>query len=197
MPAFFDGHRIIDVDSFNGGLPYKADIDLTNSKYDQNTWYPVQLNESYGEIGSWNVLDVIQQRKVEIVLPFSQIYFSWGDHSNNDKGKNAYAHFLAEFMTDGWDTRNKDQNYGYIFDDNFNFVKDNKGPIKFKLLDKNNGAIAYLRGGGKYYISSNLSFNVIIWDKEATSNGESWEPKSDTPANDSRLLDLTILKSGG
>ena len=187
MSIYINGERV-HYGSY-GELPFNYEADLSNSKYDQNTWYPVELKNL--KLSNYAQVDfrTLRPEHINVYLPLDTFNASWGALRNS-----AYASFNAQIYVSNWGVRDARENMGIIFEHTFNKVSDNKDPIFIQIPNNTNQAMIYLRGGGIYQIECDMEHEIIIHDRQYTHNNETIGPTKEVK-NDSRLIDLMGLQS--
>lgn len=167
----------------------KYHVDLSNG-YDSNTWYPVRLKIN-ANLRTFDPRTEFMQ-KLKVLAPLGMYPAPWGEYHNNS----FYADLEASFFVSGWGVRADNSRNGFIWDNDFNKVKDAKNPIIINNPINANGAAIYLRGGTQYDLYSNMAFDQIdIVTEAATENGETFKPQSDVPESDPNLINFDTLKS--
>lgn len=170
----------------NGDLitPTKAVRIADLRSLDNDTWYPYRIR-STGQ-------GITQLTKVSVFADLdSSGSPSYGSHGSK-KGVFATMTFLAAEFS--WGVRT--EGWGYILDENNNYVSDNKKCIAVKLSNNQLGFFLYLRGGLQYKITFNADLVGTFYANGLTQNDETYNPVTVEPNNDPSLIDLKS-KLGG
>ncbi len=118
---------------------YEFAVDLSDSKYDQDTYYPVVINNS--------VPDTIVHSTYIVGTTLNGIKPSWSTHSS---GSNSTLQ--VRLKAAGWGTSDGDNN-GWIERNSYNWCSKPPAYVARQCL-YNSRAIFLLRGGGYYYVRS-------------------------------------------
>ena len=118
-------------------------IDLSDSSYDSNTWYPVRGTRLPG--------DGYAGIKVSVQLD-SGTKPSWSTHNSGFS-----VDFHIDTLRSGWGTTNADT---IIYADNFKFC--DQSPASYTQLTYGSLPILYLRGGGRYYVCATYNVDWTI-----------------------------------
>lgn len=143
-------------------------IDLSASKYNQNTWYPV--------IGT--ALPYNERTTIEISVALnSGTKPTWSTHNNGFS-----VNLDIQTQASGWGTNNINT---LIYNDQYSWcVSGAASPVSYKQLTNSSLPVIYLRGGGKYYVRSTYVATWTIQTETYTSDGQSVSPVSTRPTPD-------------
>ncbi len=133
-----------EVDSFMKGVQkeYSKVIDLRDSSYNINTWYPVVGRESSGYYQHLRCVSFLQQSGTP----------SWAAHAN---GFTVNVELLTQLGS--WGNRPART---IVFANEFKYIRNDVSAVGFRNLDEV-GNVFYLRGGGKYFL---YSYTPIQWN---------------------------------
>lgn len=159
---------------------YEIIADLTETKYDVNTYYPVVLNNRIPANG-YNTYECNVQLN-------SGSKPSWASHSSGFT-----CNLIARVKANGWGgTDGK----GWIEENYFQFC--DKMPAFIQQLSYTSKIVFYLRGGGKYFLYSPVQGSVSIYTAKTNTNSSSYpqyvEPTK-TPANQYVTMTPSIIGS--
>lgn len=143
-------------------------IDLSASKYNQNTWYPV--------IGT--ALPYNERTTIEISVALnSGTKPTWSTHNNGFS-----VNLDIQTQASGWGTNKTNT---LIYNDQYSWcVSGAASPVSYKQLTNSSLPVIYLRGGGKYYVRSTYVATWTIRTETYTSDGQSVSPVSTRPTPD-------------
>lgn len=125
-----------DVDNVADQLPWQTQGWVDATAYDENLWIPFVGNESMITKGYNRI-------RVSVSLNSGSTP-SWGTHQSGFS-----VEFDVETKTSGWGTSTRDD---IIHKDTYNWCS--VSPVSYKQLGYINKAVLYLRGGGKYHVST-------------------------------------------
>ena len=139
-------------------------IDLSASNYDVETWYPV--------IGTAISNNGVQEIKVSVQLN-SGTKPSWSTHSNGFA-----VDFHVQDQRSGWGTTSA---VCLKYVDTFNWTQAttktaNLSPVSYTQMTNSSFPVLYLRGGGKYFVSTTWNCSWAIKTSTYTSNSQSVSP---------------------
>lgn len=119
----------------------KTWIDISSSSYDVNTWYPVTGTEM-------NLGEGLQDIKVSVGLN-SGTKPSWSTHA---RGFSVDLH--VQDIAYGWGTS---RHHTLILADTTTWTTNNISPVSYSQMTNTSTPVLYLRGGGRYYISTSFT----------------------------------------
>ena len=127
-------------------------IDVSDTtKYKEDTWYPV-VGTMLPSVGACRT-------KVSVQLN-SGTKPSWSTHSSG------FAVDLdVQDQRSGWGTTNAKC---LIFLDTFNWVQGSESPVSYTQMTKGSLPVLFLRGGGKYHVSTDYQVTWQVHDKDYT-----------------------------
>ena len=139
-------------------------IDLSASKYDVDTWYPV-VGSSLSDNG-------VQEIKVSVQLN-SGTKPSWSTH-----GGGFAVDFQVQDQRSGWGTTPA---VCLKYVDTFSWTQAtsktaNLSPVSYTQMTNSSLPVLYLRGGGKYFVSTTYNCSWSIKTATYTSNNQSVSP---------------------
>lgn len=154
------------VDNVKSQLTWQKSLWLDASSYDENLWIPFVANTTIPTVGYGRI-------RVSVALD-SLTVPSWSTH-----GSGFSVEFEVETKRSGWNAATRDE---IIHKDTYKYCE--VSPVSYKQLTYGSLAVLYLRGGGRYYVSTS-------WDTSWTANpdGYTWVSGSYTqsaPASDTR-----------
>lgn len=153
---------------------------------DNNKWYPYRIYKNQ-DLTNESDPGITDLHKINIYAPLnisgSPSYGTYGT------SKGAFSIMTVLAAENAWGIRSKN-GFGYILDEDDSCVSDNKRCIAFKISSNRLGFIVYLRGGLKYQITFSSDLLGDLYANGLSINGETYNPTSDEPTNDSRLIDL-------
>ena len=155
------------IDTINTNLYWKTKtwIDISGSNYDVNKWYPVTgtaMNSGKG----------LQDIKVSVGLNSGKVP-SW---STNRLGFSVDLH--VQDIANSWGTS---RDYTLILVDTVRWVADNVSPASYSQMTHSNTPVLYLRGGGRYYVSTSFACTWIPRTSTYTIDGQSVSPQTSRP----------------
>jgi len=161
-------------------------IDLTDSKYDQDTWYPVKYN-------GFTLQDVNITHTCYAILGDGDNP-TWGSHNNG------FTSIKSVTLTNSvWGNYSK---VAYFTLNQELWVKNNQSHpsiIPYLFTEDANGFFWYLRGGGIYYLYlENKSLQATIYTSRTTfANNHYTEPTKNPPATNisNRLVTSDMLQT--
>ena len=173
----------------NEGVMYKQTLDLTNSKYDSDTWYPVQAKDGYRVAG----FDRIRvQRSLD-----DRGGAPWGTHPTS--GGHGFCVYNEAMMNhSGW-AAFPTHVYHLVNEHGFD---DGKSPVHIDELIENAGYLLWLRGGAFYDVYvNNTALKFEVHDDKVETATQSCSPTKIEPEdfalanaqNMLRYLDLSTL----
>jgi len=186
MSVFIDANKILTAK--DGQLPYTYLIDLRNSDYDQNIWYPVMLLPNpFTTVNAKVETSYIRPEHINAYMILDEAQINWGTHKGSAGGN-----LNCIVYTSNWGAIKQEKVPGIILSCENNWVKDNKNPITIQRFDNNNGITLFMRGGGYYHIESDFQHNPFIVKDSYTANEQTIVPTKN-PTNDPKILDLTNI----
>lgn len=177
--AFFDG---VDIetkrkDSITPKYHYK--IDLTDTKYDRNKWYPVSAFAAFAEINHTLCRGLV-------MLGRSDSYnVPWGTN-----GK-AIAHVLFDYSLSNWG--NRSTSLGYILDKDALNGAQKPNAIGIRLPQLSNNLVLTLRGGAIYHLYLDYPATVKASSDDLALTGNEKFSVTDAPVKDPNITDLVDL----
>ncbi len=127
-------------------------IDVSDTtKYKEDTWYPV--------VGTMLPSTGACRTKVSVQLN-SGSKPSWSTHSSGFA-----VDFDVQDQRAGWGTTNAKC---LIFLDTFNWVQGSESPVSYTQMTKDSLPVLFLRGGGKYHVSTDYQVTWQVHDKDYT-----------------------------
>lgn len=131
------------IDAINTNLYWKTKvwIDLSGSNYDVNKWYPVTGTPM--KVGAG-----LQDIKVSVGLNSGKVP-SWSTHQ---QGFSVDLHI--QDIANGWGTS---INYTLVLADTVLWTTNNVSPASYSQMTHSNTPVLYLRGGGRYYVSTSFT----------------------------------------
>lgn len=147
---------------------HKFKVDLTDDKYDSDTWYPVVCH-AYAE---GNIERILVKRGLD-----DKGGAPWGNHRiSNGHGFACYKDVLLNHTS--WDTF---MIYAYLLA-NWHSFDDGKNPVHVDEIAHNGGYLLWLRGGAFYNVETdieNASWN--IFEDGIKTNDYSFTPTKEEP----------------
>lgn len=139
-------------------------VDLSSPTYNQETWYPV--------VGTALSSNGVQEIKVSVQLNSGTTPI-WSTH-----GSGFAVDFHVQDQRSGWGTTSA---VCLKFVDTFNWTKAtsataNLSPVSYTQMTNSSLPVLYLRGGGKYLVSTTYSCSWSIKTSTYTSNSQSVSP---------------------
>lgn len=159
---------VLNGTEFKTRLNNRITIDLSDSKYDQNKWYPV-VGTALPYTGlSW--LRVACQLNTEAAV-------TWSSHNNGTFTAN------LEILTKagGWGTTNSST---IVLDYSWGWIKDDVCPVSYRQMNNSSAPVFYLRGGGRYYVYASYDAKFTVYTSAYTASGQTVDVQSSCPSID-------------
>lgn len=175
------GNLVGAINEVKSNLYWKTEkwIDISSSNYDQNTWYPV--------IGTnLSISGGLQDIKVSVGLD-SGTKPSWSTHPNGFS-----VNFHVKDIAQGWGTH---LNYTLILVDNTNWVTDTISPVSYIQMTNSSTPVLYLRGGGKYLVSTSFECSWTPYTTTYTVSEQSVSPVTSRPTPMGNLVLAPAINS--
>lgn len=148
-------------------LNIAKEINLTNSKYNENIWYPVVSTVSIPRGGMYRLKCAAQLD--------GNCMPSWSNHTYNN-GFTAILDLLT--IQSGYGTTDANE---IVLSYQQKFISDSKNPIGYKQLINSSKPVLWLRGGGIYQIYSEWNTEWTILTKSTTITNETILPMTTPP----------------
>lgn len=188
MIGFINGEKLFFADKATVTPQYQYDIDLRDSKYDRNKWYPVDVDLSQNDE---TITKTLSRGLIFLQLLDKDFNYSvpWGTWNN----RGATASFLFDYTLSDWGNRPK--SFGYILDKTADNGAEKPLAIGICLPQHSKDIVLSLRGGAPYHLFLDLPGKVKISTNDLTTAGNESFKVSDSPLNDGTFTDLVDLLS--
>lgn len=143
----------------------KVWVDVSGSSYDVNKWYPVTGT-------AMKVGDGLQDIKVSVALNSGKVP-SWSTHKN---GFSVDLH--VQDIANGWGTSQK---HTLILADTTTWTTNTISPASYSQMTNSNTPVLFLRGGGRYYISTSFTCTWTPRTSTYTISEQSVSPVTSRP----------------
>lgn len=148
-------------------LNIAKEINLTDSKYNENIWYPVVASISIPRGGMYRLKCAAQLD--------GNCMPSWSNHTYNN-GFTAILDLLT--IQSGYGTTDANE---IVLSYQQKFISDSKNPIGYKQLINSSKPVLWLRGGGIYQIYSEWNTEWTILTESTTITNETISPTTTPP----------------
>lgn len=148
-------------------LSIAKEINLTDSKYNEDTWYPVVATVLIPRGGMYRLKCAAQLD--------GNCMPSWSNHTYNN-GFTAILDLLT--IQSGYGTTDANE---IVLSYQQKFISDSKNPIGYKQLINSSKPVLWLRGGGIYQIYSEWNTEWTILTKSTTITNETILPMTTPP----------------
>lgn len=168
-PIYFSDGKPVACSIPLGGttLSIAKEINLTDSKYNENTWYPVVATVLIPRGGMYRL-------KCAAQLDGNCIP-NWSNHTYKN-GFTAILDLLT--ISSGYGTTDADE---IVLNYQQKFISDSKNPIGYKQLINSSKPVLWLRGGGIYQIYSEWNTEWTILTESTTITNETISPVTTSP----------------
>ena len=143
----------------------KTWVDISSSSYDVNKWYPVTGTGMKSGDG-------LQDIKVSVGLNSGKVP-SWSTHS---QGFSVDLHI--QDIANGWNTS---KSHTLILADTTAWTISSISPVSYSQMTNSSTPVLYLRGGGRYYISTSFTCTWTPRTSTYTVNEQSVSPVTSRP----------------
>lgn len=148
-------------------LSIAKEINLTDSKYNEDTWYPVVATVLIPRGGMYRLKCAAQLD--------GNCMPSWSNHTYNN-GFTAILDLLT--IQSGYGTTDANE---IVLSYQQKFISDSKNPIGYKQLINSSKPVLWLRGGGIYQIYSEWNTEWTILTESTTITNETISPMTTPP----------------
>lgn len=148
-------------------LSIAKEINLTDSKYNEDTWYPVVATVLIPRGGMYRLKCAAQLD--------GNCMPSWSNHTYNN-GFTAILDLLT--IQSGYGTTDANE---IVLSYQQKFISDSKNPIGYKQLINSSKPVLWLRGGGIYQIYSEWNTEWTILTESTTITNETISPVTTSP----------------
>ena len=161
------GNLVGAINEVKSNLYWKTEkwIDVSSSTYDQNTWYPV-IGTALPTSGG------LQDIKVNAALN-ADTKPSWSAHEAGFA-----VNFHVKDIANGWGVH---QDYTLILVDNTRWVTNAISPVSYIQMIHSSTPVLYLRGGGKYLVSTSFECSWTPYTTTYTVSEQSVSPVTSRP----------------
>nr|DAL62447.1 MAG TPA_asm: BppU domain protein [Caudoviricetes sp.] len=168
-PIYFSDGKPVACSIPLGGttLSIAKEINLTDSKYNEDTWYPVVATVLIPRGGMYRLKCAAQLD--------GNCMPSWSNHTYNN-GFTAILDLLT--IQSGYGTTDANE---IVLSYQQKFISDSKNPIGYKQLINSSKPVLWLRGGGIYQIYSEWNTEWTILTKSTTITNETILPMTTPP----------------
>jgi len=169
QPIYFSDGKPVACSIPLGGttLSIAKEINLTDSKYNENIWYPVVATVLIPRGGMYRLKCAAQLD--------GNCMPSWSNHTYNN-GFTAILDLLT--IQSGYGTTDANE---IVLSYQQKFISDSKNPIGYKQLINSSKPVLWLRGGGIYQIYSEWNTEWTILTKSTTITNETILPMTTPP----------------
>jgi len=169
QPIYFSDGKPVACSIPLGGttLSIAKEINLTDSKYNEDTWYPVVATVLIPRGGMYRLKCAAQLD--------GNCMPSWSNHTYNN-GFTAILDLLT--IQSGYGTTDANE---IVLSYQQKFISDSKNPIGYKQLINSSKPVLWLRGGGIYQIYSEWNTEWTILTKSTTITNETILPMTTPP----------------
>lgn len=168
-PIYFSDGKPVACSIPLGGttLSIAKEINLTDSKYNEDTWYPVVATVLIPRGGMYRLKCAAQLD--------GNCMPSWSNHTYNN-GFTAILDLLT--IQSGYGTTDANE---IVLSYQQKFISDSKNPIGYKQLINSSKPVLWLRGGGIYQIYSEWNTEWTILTESTTITNETISPVTTSP----------------
>lgn len=169
QPIYFSDGKPVACSIPLGGttLSIAKEINLTDSKYNENIWYPVVATVLIPRGGMYRLKCAAQLD--------GNCMPSWSNHTYNN-GFTAILDLLT--IQSGYGTTDANE---IVLSYQQKFISDSKNPIGYKQLINSSKPVLWLRGGGIYQIYSEWNTEWTILTESTTITNETISPVTTSP----------------
>lgn len=169
QPIYFSDGKPVACSIPLGGttLSIAKEINLTDSKYNENIWYPVVATVLIPRGGMYRLKCAAQLD--------GNCMPSWSNHTYNN-GFTAILDLLT--IQSGYGTTDANE---IVLSYQQKFISDSKNPIGYKQLINSSKPVLWLRGGGIYQIYSEWNTKWTILTESTTITNETISPVTTSP----------------
>lgn len=169
QPIYFSDGKPVACSIPLGGttLSIAKEINLTDSKYNENIWYPVVATVLIPRGGMYRLKCAAQLD--------GNCMPSWSNHTYNN-GFTAILDLLT--IQSGYGTTDANE---IVLSYQQKFISDSKNPIGYKQLINSSKPVLWLRGGGIYQIYSEWNTEWTILTEFTTITNETISPVTTSP----------------
>lgn len=169
QPIYFSDGKPVACSIPLGGttLSIAKEINLTDSKYNENIWYPVVATVLIPRGGMYRLKCAAQLD--------GNCMPSWSNHTYNN-GFTAILDLLT--IQSGYGTTDANE---IVLSYQQKFISDSKNPIGYKQLINSSKPVLWLRGGGIYQIYSEWNTEWTILTEYTTITNETISPVTTSP----------------
>lgn len=159
---------VLNGTEFKSRLNNRITIDLSDSKYDQNKWYPVVGTDLPDTGLVW--LCVACQLNTEAAV-------TWSSHDSGTFTAN------LEILTkaNGWGRTNSST---IVLDYSWGWTKDNVCPVSYCQMSHSSKPVFYLRGGGRYFVYASYDVKFTVYTSAYTAEDQTVDVQSSCPSID-------------
>lgn len=169
QPIYFSDGKPVACSIPLGGttLNIAKEINLTDSKYNEDTWYPVVATVLIPRGGMYRLKCAAQLD--------CNCMPNWSNHTYKN-GFTAILDLLT--ISSGYGTTDADE---IVLNYQQKFISDSKNPIGYKQLINSSKPVLWLRGGGIYQIYSEWNTEWTILTESTTITNETISPVTTPP----------------
>lgn len=169
QPIYFSDGKPVACSIPLGGttLSIAKEINLTDSKYNENIWYPVVATVLIPRGGMYRLKCAAQLD--------GNCMPSWSNHTYNN-GFTAILDLLT--IQSGYGTTDANE---IVLSYQQKFISDSKNPIGYKQLINSSKPVLWLRGGGIYQVYSEWNTEWTILTESTTITNETISPVTTSP----------------
>lgn len=169
QPIYFSDGKPVACSIPLGGttLSIAKEINLTDSKYNEDTWYPVVATVLIPRGGMYRLKCAAQLD--------CNCMPTWSNHTYNN-GFTAILDLLT--IQSGYGTTDANE---IVLSYQQKFISDSKNPIGYKQLINSSKPVLWLRGGGIYQIYSEWNTEWTILTESTTITNETISPVTTSP----------------
>lgn len=169
QPVYFNDGKPVACSIPLGGttLSIAKEINLTDSKYNEDTWYPVVATVLIPKGGMYRLKCAAQLD--------GNCVPTWSNHTYKN-GFTAILDLLT--ISSGYGTTNADE---IVLNYQQKFISDSKNPIGYKQLINSSKPVLWLRGGGIYQIYSEWNTEWTILTESTTITNQTISPVTTPP----------------
>jgi hypothetical protein len=169
QPIYFSDGKPVACSIPLGGttLSIAKEINLTDSKYNEDTWYPVVATVLIPRGGMYRLKCAAQLD--------CNCMPTWSNHTYKN-GFTAILDLLT--ISSGYGTTDADE---IVLNYQQKFISDSKNPIGYKQLINSSKPVLWLRGGGIYQIYSEWNTEWTILTESTTITNETISPVTTPP----------------
>lgn len=169
QPIYFSDGKPVACSIPLGGttLSIAKEINLTDSKYNEDTWYPVVATVLIPRGGMYRLKCAAQLD--------GNCMPNWSNHTYKN-GFTAILDLLT--ISSGYGTTDADE---IVLNYQQKFISDSKNPIGYKQLINSSKPVLWLRGGGIYQIYSEWNTEWTILTESTTITNETISPVTTSP----------------